>query len=162
MCEWTKTINQIVKRHIKRFPERFMFQITKEEFKNLRSQNGTANINMTRTLPYVFTEQGVAMLATVLRTRVAEDISIQIMDAFVIMRKYMSNNLINLNTYSDMLINHESRIKALENTFSKFETFSNELFFEGQIYDAYSLLLDIFNTSKNEIIIIDNYADKSY
>jgi len=61
MCEWTKTINQIVKRHIKRFPERFMFQITKEEFKNLRSHFGTANVNMTRTLPYVFTEQGVTM-----------------------------------------------------------------------------------------------------
>lgn len=72
----TKTINLTVKRHIKRFPERFMFQITKEEFKNLRFQLETTN-NMTRTMPYVFTEQGVAMLATILRTKVAEEVSIK-------------------------------------------------------------------------------------
>ena len=157
----TKSINLAVKRHIKRFPERFMFQLSDDEMKKLRFQFETTKYtNMVRTLPYVFTEQGVAMLASVLRTSVAEEISIQIMDAFVMMRKYMSNNLIDLYNHSDMLIDHENRIKVLEQTFSKFDSFSNELFFEGQIYDAYSLLLDIFNASKNEIIIIDNYADK--
>ena len=89
----TKTINLAVKRHINRFPERFMFQLTKEEYKDLRFQFETTN-NMSRTLPYAFTEQGVAMLATILRTKVAEEISIRIMDAFVSMKKYFSTNLL--------------------------------------------------------------------
>ena len=80
----TKSINLAVKRHINRFPERFMFQLTEEETNNLRFQAETTN-NMSRTLPYAFTEQGVAMLATVLRTAVAEEVSIKIMDAFVTM-----------------------------------------------------------------------------
>ena len=84
----TKTINLAVKRHINRFPERFMFQLTKDEYDYLRFQNETTKENnMSRTLPYVFTEQGIAMLAAILRTPVAEEISIQIMDAFVTMRK---------------------------------------------------------------------------
>ena len=81
----TKVINQAVKRHINRFPERFMFQLTEEEYNLLRSQVVTANNNMSRNLPYVFTEQGVAMLSAVLRTPVAEEVSIKIMDAFVVM-----------------------------------------------------------------------------
>jgi len=159
----TKSINLAVKRHINRFPERFMFQLTKEEFDNLKFQIETSSWNNyggIRKLPYAFTEQGVAMLSAVLKTPIAEQISIRIMDAFVAMRKYVSYNLINSNNYSDMLIDHEGRIKALESTFSKFDTFSNELFFEGQIYDAHSLLLDIFNTSKKSIVIIDNYISK--
>ena len=91
----TKSINLAVKRHINRFPERFMFQLTKEELNNLRFQFETAiENNMSRRLPFVFTEQGVAMLATVLRTSVAEEVSIKIMDAFVAMRKYISSNLL--------------------------------------------------------------------
>ena len=87
----TKTINQAVKRHINRFPERFMFQLTNSEFKKLQSQIGTTK-NMARTLPYVFTEEGVAMLATVLRTLIAEEVSIKIMDAFVAMRHFINEN----------------------------------------------------------------------
>ena len=80
----TKTINQAVNRHIDRFPEDFYFQLTEAEFLNLKSQVGTANFNsMTRVLPYVFTEQGVAMLATVLRTKVASEMIVRIMRAFV-------------------------------------------------------------------------------
>ena len=91
----TKATNLAVKRHINRFPERFMFQLTKEELNNLRFQFETAiENNMSRSLPFVFTEQGVAMLATVLRTSVAEEVSIKIMDAFVAMRKYISSNLL--------------------------------------------------------------------
>ena len=91
----TKSINLAVKRHIKRFPERFMFQLTAEELNNLRFQFETAiGNNMSRSLPFAFTEQGVAMLATVLRTPVAEEISIKIMDAFVAMRKFISSNLL--------------------------------------------------------------------
>ena len=84
----TKTINQAVKRHINRFPERYMFPLSEREYDNLRSQVGTTKENnKSRTLPYVFTEQGVVMLATILRTPIAEEVSIRIMDAFVAMRK---------------------------------------------------------------------------
>ena len=157
----TKTINLAVKRHIKRFPERFMFQLTEKELNELRFQLETTN-NMSRTLPYAFTEQGVAMLATILRTKVAEEVSIRIMDAFVEMRKYINNNLIEQTYINKLVIKDHERINLLEETFSKLEekTKRNSIFFEGQIYDAYSLLIDILNTSRNEIIIIDNYAGK--
>lgn len=156
-----KTINLAVKRHIKRFPERFMFQLTEKELNELRFQLETTN-NMSRTMPYAFTEQGVAMLATILRTKVAEEVSIRIMDAFVEMRKYINNNLIEQTYINKLVIKDHERINLLEETFSKLEekTKRNSIFFEGQIYDAYSLLIDILNTSRNEIIIIDNYAGK--
>ena len=157
----TKTINLAVKRHIKRFPERFMFQLTEKELNELRFQLETIN-NMSRTMPYAFTEQGVAMLATILRTKVAEEVSIRIMDAFVEMRKYINNNLIEQTYINKLVIKDHERINLLEESFSKLEekTKRNSIFFEGQIYDAYSLLIDILNTSRNEIIIIDNYAGK--
>ena len=157
----TKTINLAVKRHIKRFPERFMFQLTEKELNELRFQLETTN-NMSRTMPYAFTEQGVAMLATILRTKVAEEVSIRIMDAFVEMRKYINNNLIEQTYINKLVIKDHERINLLEESFSKLEekTKRNSIFFEGQIYDAYSLLIDILNTSRNEIIIIDNYAGK--
>jgi len=82
------------------------------------------------------------------------------MNAFVAMKKYISNDILTLNNHSNMLMDHEERIKILESTFSKFDSFSNELFFEGQIYDAHSLLLDIFSSSKKSIAIIDNYISK--
>ena len=116
----TKTINLAVKRHIKRFPERFMFQITKEEFKELRFQLETTN-NMSRTMPYIFTEQGVAMLATILRTKVAEEASIRIMDAFVEMRKYINNNLIEQTYINKLVLKDHERINLLEESFNKLE-----------------------------------------
>ena len=159
-----KTVNQAVKRHIKRFPERFMFQLTENEFNFLRSQIGTSKIETRggRTyLPYVFTEQGVAMLSSVLRTPVAEEVSVRIMDAFVAMKKYISNNLLEQKYYNDMIIRHDSEIKILQESFSKFEEkkINNETYYKGQIYDAYSKILEIFKTSKKELIIIDRYAD---
>ena len=158
----TKTINLAVKRHINRFPERFMFQLTKEEYDNLKFQFETAKKNnMSRTLPFVFTEQGVAMLATVLRTNVAEEVSIRIMDAFVAMRKYIGSNLIEQKYINHLVLEHEDKIKLLENSFEKLETKKNEIYFNGQIYDAYSKILDILSVAKEEIIIIDGYADKS-
>ena len=163
----TKTINLAVKRHIKRFPERFMFQLTKEEAEEIYSRFQVETLNDLRGsnikyLPYVFTEQGVAMLATILRTKVAEDVSIRIMDAFVEMRKYINNNLIEQAYINKLVIKDHERINLLEETFYKLEekTKINSLFFEGQIYDAYSLLIDILNKSNEEIIIIDNYAGK--
>ena len=161
----TKSINLAVKRHINRFPEDFYFQLTDEETKNIWFQIETKKASVeTRggkyNNPYVFTEQGVAMLASTLKTEIAERVSINIMRAFVTMRKYISNNLLEQKYYKEMLFRHDEEIKLLQNTFSKFDTISNELFFDGQIYDAYSLLLDIFSSSKKSIIIIDNYISK--
>ena len=110
--------------------------------------------------PYVFTEQGVAMLSAIINTNVAIEVSIKIINAFVSIRKYISNNLLEQNYINKMVLKHDERISLLESTFSKFNIISNELFFEGQIYDAHSLLLDIFNTSKNSLVIIDNYISK--
>ena len=160
----TKTINLAVKRHINRFPERFMFQLTDDEYNDLRFQTETSNLENDygdrRYNPYVFTEQGVAMLATVLKTKVAEEVSIKIMNAFVLMRKYISNNLIEQKYINNLVLEDHDKIKALEQSFSKMDEKNNHLFFDGQIYDAYSLLIDIFNKAKEEIIIIDNYIDK--
>ena len=139
----TKTINLAVKRHINRFPERFMFQLTKEECNNIsRFQLETLKTGKghnIKYLPYAFIEQGVAMLATVLRTKVAEEISIRIMDAFVAMKKYISKDLIVNDT---VLVNHEKRILKLEESLDKlFEKQNlNSIIYEGQIYDAYSVL----------------------
>ena len=103
-------------------------------------------------------EQGVAMLATILKSKVATQVSIRIMDAFVAMRKYISSDLVE---HSKMLISHENRLTLLENTFDSFKDKNNHIFFEGQIYDAYSLMLKIFEKALNSIIIIDNYIDKN-
>ena len=157
----TKSINLAVNRNIEKFPNDFYFQLTKEEYKNLRFQFETPNLtNMSRTLPYVFTEQGVAMLSSVLKTKVATKVSINIMRAFVDMRKYISNNLIEQKYINNQVLKNTEDIKLLQETFEKFKPDNNHIFFEGQIYDAYSLLLDIFESSKESIIIIDNYADK--
>lgn len=158
----TKTINLAVKRHINRFPERFMFQLTKEEYNNLRFQLETTN-NMNRSLPYVFTEQGVAMLATILRTKVAEEVSIKIMDAFVAMRKYISSNLIEQKYINNLVLEDHDKIKALELSFNKLEEKRkiNEIYFDGQIYDAYYKIHEIFKSATKKLIVIDSYADNT-
>lgn len=145
----TKAINLAVKRHINRFPERFMFQLTKEEKDNLRFQVETTN-NMTRSLPYVFTEQGIAMLASVLRTEIAEEISTKIMDAFIAMRKYISTNLIEQRYINNQVLKNTENIKLLQESFHQFEERRkvNEIYFNGQIYDAYSKIVDIFKSAK--------------
>ena len=101
----TKEINQAVKNNINKFPERYSWIITKEEYESLQSKILTANTKR-RTLPRVFTEQGVAMLATILKTKEATKTSIAIMDAFVEMKKYISSNLIENNYYKNMIISH--------------------------------------------------------
>ena len=97
------------------------------------------------------------MLSGLLKSDIAVKVNIQIIDAFVKMNKYFANNISN----NEILINHENRLLRLENNFNKFkETEKNKIFFEGELYDAYSIFLDILNKSKEEIIIIDNYAGK--
>ena len=159
----TKALNQAVKRNIDRFPSEFCFQMDNKEFNNWRSQFVTSNNDKIglRRPPYVFTEQGVAMLSGVLHSKAAIRTSIAIINAFVAMKKYISNNLIQQNYYNDMIIRHDSEIKLLQESFSKFEEKknTNETYYNGQIYDAYSKIIEIFKTSKKELIIIDRYAD---
>jgi len=163
----TKSINLAVNRNVKKFPNDFYFQLTNNETENLRfhfeTSSSTTNYGGKRYNPYAFTEQGVAMLATVLHTPVAAEVSVNIMRSFVKMRKYISVNLIEQDNMKNMLIKHDNEIKLLQESFSKLEEKEkiNHIFYEGQIYDAYSLLIDIFRKAKKGIIIIDNYADKS-
>ena len=163
----TKTINLAVKRHINRFPERFMFQLTNDEYKNLRFQFETSSLENDyggrRYNPYVFTEQGVAMLATVLKTKIAAEISIKIMDAFVALKHYISDNLIEQKFVNKQVLKNTEDIKLLKESFKKFEEKRkiNEIYFNGQIYDAYSKIHDIFKNSTEKLIIIDSYADNT-
>ena len=158
----TKSINQAVTRHVDRFPNDFYFQITENEYICLKSQLGTSNETRggVRKLPYAFTEQGVAMLATILRTSVAAEVSIKIMRAFVAMRKYISTNLLEQKYINNLVLKHEEEINKIFDHFDRKQP-TTEIYFNGQIYDSYSKIIDIFNTAKNELIIIDGYADKS-
>ncbi|MBQ8891509.1 MAG: ORF6N domain-containing protein [Bacilli bacterium] len=160
----TKDINKAVKRNIERFPESFMFQLTNEEYDNLRFQSGTSKVRGGRRYnPYVFTEQGVAMLSSVLHSEIAVKMSIQIINTFVIMRKYISNNLIEQSYINNLVLEHDSEIKLLKESFGKIEEKKkiNEIYFNGQIYDAYSKIQDIFKSATNRLIIIDAYADNT-
>ena len=161
----TKTINQAVKRHTNRFPERFMFQLNNCEFIKLQSQIGTANYkNMIRTLPYVFTEEGVAMLATVLRTPIAEEVSIRIMDEFIKMRHFINENkdiFKRLTKVEYKMLEYDENFEKLFNALEPRKLESQKIFFDGQIYDAYRLIIDLIKEAKERIIIIDNYIDKS-
>lgn len=166
----TKSLNLAVKRHINRFPEIFMFQLTKEEYSSIysRFQIETLNKNNQKQglnikyLPYVFTEQGVAMLSAILKTDVAEEISIKIMDAFVAMKNIINTSLIEQKYINSLVLEHDNEIRLLQESFNKLSTKEkiNHIFYNGQIYDAYSLLIDILIKAKKEIIIIDNYAGK--
>ena len=161
----TKSLNLAVKRHINRFPERFMFQLTDEESSFIWFQVETKKKNYdieTRggkfDKPYVFTEQGVAMLSSILRTDIAEKVSIKIIDAFVNMRKYINTNKDTLLNIETKLIEHDNQLlnqnKRIDILFDKLDSKEkNHIFFEGEIYDAHSLLIDILNKAKKEIII---------
>ena len=162
----TKEINQAVRNSPEKFPERFSFVLNDSEMDDLRSKILTSSLNKHGGRRYnirVFTEQGVAMLATILRTKVATEISIQIMDAFVTMRKYISTSLLEQNYINNMLLEHEYKIKLLQDSFQKIEEKKkvNEIYFNGQIYDAYYKIQEIFNSANNNLVIIDAYADNT-
>ena len=158
----TKEINQAVKNNSDKFPERYCFRITEEEYNSLKSKSLTSK-GGSRKGHTVFTEQGVAMLATILKSNVATMVSIRIMDTFVAMRHYIGNNEYRLINVEGKIIEHDERIKMLEKTFDKFDEKkkNNEIYFNGQTYDAYSRITDIINEAKKQIIIIDRYADKN-
>lgn len=160
----TKRINEAVSRNKEKFPERFSWILDNYDLEILRSQIATSKSHGGRRYSIrVFTEQGIAMLATILRSKIAINTSIAIMDAFVSMRKYISSNLLNQRYYNNMTVRHDSEIKLLQESFSKFEENkkTNEIYFNGQIYDAYSKIFDIFKSANKELIIIDSYADKT-
>ena len=160
----TKRINEAVYRNKEKFPERFSWILDDSDIEILRSQIATSSSHGGRRYATrVFTEQGVAMLATVLKTKVATEISIQIMDAFVAMRKYISNNLLEQKHINNIVLEHDCQIKLLQDSFQKLEAKKkvNEIYFNGQIYDAYSKIQEIFNSANKKIIIIDAYADNT-
>jgi hypothetical protein len=175
----TKVFNQSVKRNIKRFPEKFRFQLTKEEYENLRSQIVTSsseeslrfqtgtlkNHGGRRYMPYVFTEQGVSMLSAVLKSDIAIEVSIKIMDSFVNMRKFLSSNGLIFDRFERIeqrLTVHDKNFnqlfEALENTK---EEPSQGIFYNGQIFEAYVFIADLIKQAKKSIILIDNYVDES-
>ena len=169
----TKYINLAVKRNKDRFPQDFCFQLTREEFDNLRLQFATLNYQTNdkskatrKYLPYVFTEQGIAMLSGLLKNEIAVQVSINIMNAFVEMRKFIINNgqvFQEINTIKSKLLEYDKKFDEVFNALQKSEQeeFKQKIFFNGQIYDAYSLIVDIIKRAKSKIVMIDNYIDDS-
>ena len=154
----TKKVNQAVKRNIDRFPERFCFKLTKNEFEILRSQIVTSKIEKydkaerrggRRDLPYVFTEQGIAMLSGLLKNEIAVQVSIKIMDAFVEMRKFINTNknlfekVITIENKMDKkFVEQDKKFDIIFDQLQLDENIKQRIFFDGQIYDAYSIIID--------------------
>lgn len=159
----TKRVNEAVKNNPDKFPERFIYRITEEEYNFLRSKISTSK-GGSRKGHTVFAEQGLYMLATILKSKVATEVSIAIMDTFVKMRHYINYNK-NFLPHKFMFLekkvdDNTQRINELFDKFDPKDIVKDYLFFEGDFYDSYSLLIDILNKSEKEIIIIDNYAGK--
>ena len=171
----TKALNRAVKRNIKRFPEDFCFQLTTEEFEFLKCQIGTSKMldeqksdgrGGRRTLPYVFTEQGISMLASVLHSEVAVNVSIGIMRAFVEMRRFIANNALLFERISSVELKQleyqkrtDEKLEQIFEYISEHEESSQKVFFEGQIYDAFSLIANLIQKANKEITLIDGYVD---
>lgn len=171
----TKRLKEQVKRNINRFPTDFMFELTKEEFESLRSQIATSNHDTrrggNRYIPYVFTENGVAMLSSVLKSESAIDVNIRIMRAFTSMRSFLMNNA-HVFQRLEAVEHHQLLMqKHLSDTDRKIDEILTRLenkdsspiegfFFEGQIFDAYSLISDLIRKASTRIILIDNYVDE--
>ena len=181
----TKVFNQAVKRNIERFPEKFRFQLSESEYENLRSQFVTSSLDNSlrsqivtlesqrgkhrKYLPYVFTEQGVSMLSAVLRSKTAIEVSIKIIDSFVNMRKFLSQNA-SLFTRIDSIekrqisyeIKNDTKVDAILNAIEEKGTPQKQhIFYDGQIFDAYLFVSDIIKSAKSSIKLIDNYIDES-
>ena len=180
----TKNLNKAVNRNMDRFPEKFRFQLTQEEYDNLKFQIGTSNLDASlrsqfvtlekqhggrRYLPYVFTEQGVSMLSAVLRSQTAIEVSIKIIDTFVNMRKFLSQNA-SLFTRIDSIekrqisyeIKNDTKVDAILNAIEEKGTPQKQhIFYDGQIFDAYLFVSDIIKSAKSSIKLIDNYIDEN-
>ena len=175
----TRRLNEQVKRNIERFPEDFMFQLTPNEFDNLKSQFATSSWGGVRKLPYAFTEQGVAMLSGVLKSSTAVEANIRIMRAFVSMRHFMVNNVaffqrletIEFNqlesnkVQAKILAHQEVQDHRIDEIFRRLDEGMYKpkqgIFFDNQIYDAFSFVSELIKSAKQRIILIDNYVDES-
>ena len=162
----TKVFNQAVKRNIKRFPENYRFQLNENEKNQLVTNCDWLNsLKHSSSLPYVFTEQGVSMLSAILKSDKAIDISIKIIDSFVSMRKLISQNIPMFERFERI----EQRLNIHDENFNKlFNALENKtlkpkqgIFYDGQIFDAYIFVNDLFKLATNEIILIDNYIDET-
>ena len=170
----TKKVNQAIKRNIDRFPERFCFQLTEKELELMWSQIVTTSklednkYRSKKYLPYVFTEQGIAMLSGILKSEVAIQVSIKIMDAFVEMRKFINSNkslfekVVTIENKMDKkFIEQDKKFDIIFDQLQLEENIKQRIFFDGQIYDAYSIIVDIIKRANSKILIIDNYIDDS-
>lgn len=175
----TRRLNEQVKRNIERFPEDFMFQLTSNEFDNLKSQIAISSWGGVRKLPYAFTEQGVAMLSGVLKSPTAVEANIRIMRAFVSMRHFMVNNVaffqrletIEFNQLESnkiqakILAHQEVQDHRIDEIFRRLDEGMYKpkqgIFFDNQIYDAYSFVSELVKSAKQRIILIDNYVDET-
>ena len=172
----TGNLNRAMKRNIKRFPEEFCFQLTKKEYDNLRFQIGISSESEyggRRYMPYVYTEQGIAMLSAVLHSDVAIQVSIRIMQTFVEMRKYLATNALLLQKVNNLeakQLETDIALKAIEQqTSEKFdevfdyiasrEEDNQKIFFDGQIFDAFSIITELIQKADKRIILIDGYVD---
>lgn len=161
----TRIVNQAVKRNIERFPNEFCFQLSVQEYNSLKSQFVISKGGR-RKIPYVFTEQGVAMLSAVLHSSKAIKVSIDIINAFIEMRKFIINNQMLFEKIISIELKQLEYQNSTDNKFEQvFKYISNhkentqKIFFDGQVYDAFSMIIDLIRKAKKEIILIDNYID---
>jgi hypothetical protein len=164
----TRVLNQAVKRNINRFPQEFMFQLTIVEWENLKSQIVTSSLSNhggTRKQPMVFTEQGVAMLSAVLKSNTAIKVSVEIMKAFVAMRKTIAatGNLVQrIEGVEKKLLQTDEQFEKIFTALEQKDTLPTQgIFFNGQIFDAYKFVADIIRKAKESIVLIDNYVDEN-
>ncbi len=165
-CE-TKYVNRVVKRNIERFPKEFCFQLTEKEYEFLRCQfvtlkNGRGQHR--KYMPYAFTEYGITMLASLLTSRIAINVSIKIINTFIEMRNFISSNgnVFERLAYMEYkLLEQDKKFDILFDELQKNKKIEQKIFFEGQIWDSYSLIIDIIKSAKEKILIIDNYIDDS-
>ena len=162
----TKYLNRQRSRNADRFPDDFCFQLTKEEYEFLRCQNVTSKKESgsggRRYMPYVFTEQGIAMLSAVLKNDVATNVSVNIMRAFVEMRKIFLSNKEMFARLDRVELKQLETDQKLEEVFNYIATnteVKQNIFFDGQIYDAFSFIVGLVGKVKKEIVLIDNYVD---
>ncbi len=165
----TRRLNESVKRNISRFPESFCFQLTKEEYNCLMSQFATSNNEGRggrRKLPFCFTEPGIAMLSAVLHSETAVNVSVRIMNTFVEMRRFISNNALLFEKISNVELKQLEFQKETDAKFDRvFDYISNhaeseqKIFYDGQIYDAFSLLASLIQKANNSLALVDGYVD---
>lgn len=164
----TKRLNEQVKRNIERFPPEFCFQLDENDLENLRSQIATLKRGWgqhRKYNPYAFTEQGVAMLSAVLRSETAVKVSVQIMNAFVSMRRFLQSNAQVFQRLDSLELQQAQTDQKVERVLNAIEDKSaipkQGIFFDGQVFDAYAFVCDLIRSARQRIILIDNYLDES-